>query len=244
MPDAITPEERRRYARQMMLRGIGTEGQQKLKSARVVVVGAGGLGSPVLQYLVGAGIGHITLIDPDTVSESNLHRQVIHASTAIGQAKVESAKTFAAGLNRWTEIEPIQALASAATLRPCLQDADLLLDCTDNVESRRACVAASAGVCPLIIGAAIAFDGFVTVVPADADGKAVLDALYPGEPEPGDTCEMLGVLGPIVGVIGAVMATEAIKLLAGFGTSLAGRALFFGAQNSSFMELELLPRAA
>jgi molybdopterin/thiamine biosynthesis adenylyltransferase len=240
----LSPEERSRYARQMMLRGIGTSGQQKLKAARVVVVGAGGLGSPVLQYLVGAGVGHITLVDPDIVSESNLHRQVIHATDAVGIPKVESARGFAARLNSFTVVEPIQAFGTAETLEDILDGASLLIDCTDNVESRRACVAAAAGRCPLVIGAAIAFDGFVTVVPADADGTSVLDALYPGDPEPGDSCEMLGVLGPIVGVIGAIMATEAIKLLTGFGDPLAGRALFFGAHGSSFMELGLLPNSA
>lgn len=240
----ISQEERRRYARQMMLRGIGTDGQQRLKDARIVIVGAGGLGSPVIQYLVGAGVGHITLVDPDTVSESNLHRQVVHATEAIGLPKVESARSFARRLNDRTVIQPVEMLATSASLVPHLDGATLVLDCTDSVESRKACVAAAAGRCFLILGAAIAFDGFVTVIPPDADGAAVLDALYPGETEPGDSCEMLGVLGSMVGVIGAIMATEAIKLMTGIGEPLSGRALFYGAHTSSFMELRLLPSAA
>lgn len=233
---ALSPEETRRYARHLVLKGIGGEGQQRLKAARVLVIGAGGLGSPVIAYLAAAGVGTIGVIDDDSVSLSNLQRQIIHTSARQGAPKVESAQAFVAGLNPFVNIKPHQLRLSADTAG-LVSGYDLVLDGTDNFTTRKiaaeACTAAGK---PLVSGAVSMFDGQVTVF---APGGPAFADLYPQDPDDVDlpACELVGVLGALTGVIGTLMAMEAIKLITGLGEPLIGRLLLYDGRAAKFTEL-------
>lgn len=233
---ALSPEETRRYARHLVLKGIGGEGQQRLKTARVLVIGAGGLGSPVIAYLAAAGVGTIGVVDDDTVSLSNLQRQIIHTSAGTSMPKVESARAFAAGLNPFVTIVPHQ-LRLAAENAGLVAGYDLILDGTDNFASRKiAADAAAAAGKPLISGAVSMFDGQVTVF---APGGPQFADLYPQDPDDVDlpACEVVGVLGAVTGVIGTLMAMEAIKLITGLGEPLIGRLMLYDGRAARFTEL-------
>ncbi len=233
---ALSPEETRRYARHLVLKGVGGEGQQRLKAARVLVIGAGGLGAPVIAYLAAAGVGTIGIVDDDTVSLSNLQRQIIHTSAATGTTKVASAKAFVSGLNPFVEIVP-HVLRLSAENAGLVADYDLILDGTDNFTTRKiaadACAAAGR---PLVSGAVSMFDGQVTVF---APGGPAFADLYPQEPDEVDlpACEVVGVLGAVTGVIGTLMAMEAIKLITGLGEPLVGRLLLYDGRAAKFTEL-------
>jgi molybdopterin/thiamine biosynthesis adenylyltransferase len=233
---AFSPEETRRYARHLVLKGVGGEGQQRLKAARALVIGAGGLGSPVIAYLAAAGVGTIGVVDDDTVSLSNLQRQIIHTSAGQGTTKVESAKAFVAGLNPFVEIVP-HVLRLTAENAGLVADYDLVLDGTDNFTTRKiaadACAAAGK---PLVMGAVSMFDGQVTVF---APGGPTFTDLYPQDPDDVDlpACEVVGVLGAVTGVIGTLMAMEAIKLVTGLGDPLIGRLLLYDGRAAKFTEL-------
>lgn len=233
----LTPDETRRYARHIVLRGIGGEGQQKLKAARVLVIGAGGLGSPVIAYLAAAGVGTLGVVDHDTVSLSNLQRQLIHTSAGIGTTKAASAGAFVAGLNPHVGfVAHVERLGTDNALR-LMADYDLVLDGTDNFSTRRiAAEAAEARGIPLVSGAVSMFDGQVTVF---APGGRGFSALYPTTPDEADlpACEVVGVLGAVTGVIGTLMAMEAIKLITGLGTPLVGRLLLYDGRDARFTEL-------
>lgn len=233
----LSPEETRRYARHIVLRGVGGEGQQKLKAARVLVVGAGGLGSPVIQYLVAAGIGTIGVVDHDLVSLSNLQRQVIHTTAAIGTPKAESAANFAQALNPFVSLVPHVERLDAINAARLVTGYDLVIDGTDNFGTRLI-VADVAGEArkPLVSGAVSMFDGQVTVF---APGGRSFRELYPTTPDEGDlpACEVVGVLGAVTGVIGTLMAMEAIKLVTGLGTPLVGRLLLYDGRDARFTEL-------
>jgi len=235
---ALSPEETRRYARHLVLKGIGGEGQQRLKAAKVLVIGAGGLGAPVIAYLAAAGIGTIGVVDDDTVSLSNLQRQFIHRGADGGIAKTDSAARFVADLNPHVELSPRQVRIVADNAAELLAGHDLVLDGTDDFATRRIIAdAAEAGRQPLVSGAVSMWDGQVTVF---APGGPRFADLYPVAPSPEDvpSCEAVGVLGPVTGVIGTLMAMEAIKLLTGAGTPLVGRLLLYDGRAARFTELE------
>jgi len=233
---ALSPEETRRYARHLVLKGVGGEGQQRLKAAKVLVIGAGGLGAPVIAYLAAAGVGTIGVVDDDSVSLSNLQRQIIHTSARQGTTKVASATTFVAGLNPFVTIVP-HVLRLSADNAGLVSSYDVVLDGTDNFTTRKiaadACAAAGK---PLVSGAVSMFDGQVTVF---APGGPSFADLYPQDPDDVDlpACEVVGVLGAVTGVIGTLMAMEAIKLVTGLGDPLIGRLLLYDGRAAKFTEL-------
>ena len=233
----LSDDETRRYARHLVLRGIGGEGQQKLKAARVLVIGAGGLGSPVIAYLAAAGVGKLGVVDHDRVSLSNLQRQVVHGTAAIGSPKAESARLFVAGLNPHVQLAPHIERLDAGNAAALIAGYDLVIDGTDNFATRLAVAqAAEAVALPLVSGAVSMFDGQVTVfAPA---GPRFRD-LYPTDPDEADlpACEVVGVLGAVTGVIGTLMAMEAIKLITGLGEPLVGRLLLYDGRAARFTEL-------
>lgn len=213
---------------------MGGGGQQALKRSRVLVVGAGGLGSPVIAYLAGAGVGTLGIIDADAVSLSNLHRQVIH--TEIGRNKAASAAGFARALNEHVDVVAHDVALGADNAAALIEAYDLVLDGTDNLVTRRLVAATCAALGrPLVSGAVSMFDGQVTVF---APGGPGFDDLYPAEARDGDLpgCEATGILGPLTGVIGTLMAMEAIKLITGIGDPLIGRVLTYDGKGARFSE--------
>ncbi|VFR31584.1 Sulfur carrier protein adenylyltransferase ThiF [plant metagenome] len=214
-----------RYARHILLDEIGIEGQQKLINARALVVGAGGLGSPAAVYLASAGVGEIVLADHDAVELSNLQRQILHTTARIGKNKAESGKQMLEAIN-----PEVQVRAQVLRLEDSLMElevaaADVVLDCTDNFETRHAlneaCVLFSK---PLVSGAAIRFGGQVTVFDQRKPGSACYHCLFPDTDTPEEmNCATSGVFAPVVGIIGAMQAAEALKLIMGLGESLDGR---------------------
>ena len=223
--------ELERYARHITLREIGGPGQRKLKSARVLVVGAGGLGSPALLYLAAAGVGRIGIIDHDVVDLSNLQRQIIHTDAAQGMPKVFSAQERMAALNPHVEIRPYHRALTAEIAPDLFADYDLILDGTDSFATRdlinRAAVATES---PLISGAISAWEGQVTLFDP-ASGAPCMACVFPQAPAPGQaaTCSETGVIGALPGIIGSLMAAEAIKHITGAGEPLKGRMLIFDA---------------
>jgi molybdopterin/thiamine biosynthesis adenylyltransferase len=232
--DPLSPEEARRYARHLVLKGMGGAGQQALKRARLLVVGAGGLGSPAIAYLAAAGVGRLGIVDHDAVSLSNLQRQVIHAT--IGENKARSAARFVEGLNPHVQVEMFTQALDEHNADAMLAPFDLVLDGTDNLVTRRHVAAAAArrGL-PLVSGAVSMFDGQVTVF---APGGPQFAALYPDAADDADlpSCESTGILGPLTGVIGTLMAMEAIKLITGIGEPLIGRVLTYDGKDARFSE--------
>lgn len=220
-------DELPRYARHIALREIGGPGQARLKRASVLVVGAGGLGAPVLMYLAAAGVGRLTVVDDDSVSLSNLQRQVIHAQDRLGMAKVASAATTLAGINPHVAVNPVQARLDGANAAGLVAGHDLAIDATDNLPTRHllnaACVAAGV---PLLSGAISHWEGQVTLYDP-ARGGPCLACLFPVIPAEGlaPDCASAGVMGALPGIIGAMMAAEAIKIVTGAGRSLRGRLL-------------------
>jgi molybdopterin/thiamine biosynthesis adenylyltransferase len=233
----LSSDETRRYARHLVLRGIGGEGQQKLKAARVLIIGAGGLGSPVIAYLAAAGVGTLGVVDDDTVSLSNLQRQIVHRTADAGRPKAESARDFAAALNPFVTLAPHPDRLDAGNAAAILSGYDLVVDGTDNFGTRATAAAAAEALgIPLVSGAVSMFDGQVTVF---APGGPRFRDLYPDTPDEADlpACEVVGVLGAVTGVIGTLMAMEAIKLITGLGTPLVGRLLLYDGRAASFTEL-------
>lgn len=241
----LTPEEARRYARHIVLRGLGAPGQQKLKSARVLVIGAGGLGSPLIAYLAAAGVGRIGIADPDAVALSNLQRQIVHGEQDIGRNKAESAAGFASRLNSAVAIAALPVSVDATNGAALMEGYDVIADGTDSFSARAGIAAAAeAAGKPLVSGAVSMFDGQVTVFAphlSDEAGRALprFTDLYPDTPDPQSlpSCEAVGVLGALTGVIGTLMAMEVIKLIAGIGTPLYGRLLIYDGRNAAFSEL-------
>lgn len=235
MPDRpFTPDETRRYARHLVLKGMGGAGQQALKRARMLVVGAGGLGSPVIAYLAGAGVGRLGIVDNDHVSLSNLHRQIVHVRP--GEGKAASAGRFAAALNPHVEIVLHDLRLEADNIEPIMAGYDLVLDGTDNLVTRRLVAEAAERLgLPLVSGAVSMFDGQVTIF---APSGPRFEALYPPEAADADlpSCEATGILGPLTGVIGTLMAMEAVKLVTGIGEPLIGRVLTYDSRGARFSE--------
>jgi molybdopterin/thiamine biosynthesis adenylyltransferase len=215
-----------RYARHLVLREIGGPGQQALKAARVLIVGAGGLGSPAALYLAAAGVGVIGLIDPDTVALSNLQRQVLFATGEVGAAKVEAAAARLAALNPEVTIEPLARRLDSANAGEIVARYHLVLDGTDDFATRFAVNAACLGAGKTLVSGAIGrWTGQVGVFP----GRPCYRCLVPEIPPEAETCAAVGVLGALAGVIGAIMAVETIKLIAGAGEPLSGRLLVYDA---------------
>ncbi len=233
----LSGEELERYARHIVLSEIGGPGQQRLRRARVAVVGAGGLGAPALEYLAAAGVGHLTVIDNDAVSLSNLQRQIIHDTDAVGMAKVDSAARAIGRINPHVAVEPIRDRLTIENAGGLLRGHDVVLDGSDNFETRYAVADAAAEArVPLVSGAVGRFDGSLTVlVPfgRDAEGRRNpgYRDLFPAPPPDGlvPTCAEAGVLGALTGVVGTLMAMEAIKLITETGEPLIGRLLLYDA---------------
>jgi molybdopterin/thiamine biosynthesis adenylyltransferase len=228
-----------RYSRHILLDEVGIEGQQRVLDARVLVIGAGGLGSPAALYLAASGAGRITLVDDDEVDLTNLQRQVMHTTARIGQPKVESGREALSQINPDIEIVALRERAAGERLQALVADSDVVLDCSDNFATRhavnRACV--QAGV-PLVAGAVIRFDGQVSVFDARDPASPCYACLFPEDSGFEDAaCSTMGVFAPLVGVIGAVQAAEALKLLAGCGQPLVGRLLMLDGRGMEWTEM-------
>jgi molybdopterin-synthase adenylyltransferase len=235
-----------RYSRHILLDELGIEGQQRLLEAHVLVIGAGGLGSPVLMYLATAGVGRITVVDHDTVDLTNLQRQIAHTTDRVGKPKVASAAQTMAAINSGIEVIALQERADAARLDALVAGADLVLDCSDNFATRHAVNAA----CvkhrkPLVSGAAIGFDGQISVYDTRAHVNPCYACIFPPEATFEEVrCSTMGVFAPLVGIIGTMQAAEALKLLAGVGTSLAGRLQMLDARAMEWTEIRMARNAA
>jgi molybdopterin/thiamine biosynthesis adenylyltransferase len=234
-----------RYSRHLLLGDIGIEGQEKLLAAHALVVGAGGLGSPVVLYLASAGVGELTVIDDDAVDLTNLQRQIMHTQARVGQPKVESARQAVAALNPDVRFNAIAARAGAALLEQRVAAASLVLDCSDNFATRqainRACVRHQR---PLVSGAALGFDGQVAVFdPRRADSPCYACIFPPTQAAPEVRCATMGVFAPLVGLVGSAQASEALKLLCGVGQPLAGRLLMIDARRGEFTEIRVQRQA-
>jgi adenylyltransferase/sulfurtransferase len=240
-PPALEDAQLLRYSRHILLPELGVEAQEKFAAARALVIGAGGLGAPVSQFLVAAGVGTVTLCDPDAVDLTNLQRQSLYSTSDVGAPKVAAAKARLAAINPGVNVEAVEARIGAAELGPLVARADVVLDCCDNFATRhavnRACVAAKV---PLVSGAAIRFDGQVAVFDARAAGAPCYHCLFgEGEELEPTRCAVMGVFAPVVGIIGATQAAEALKLIATVGTPLAGRLLLLDALTMSWREVRI-----
>jgi adenylyltransferase/sulfurtransferase len=220
-----------RYSRHILLPEIGIEGQQKILAAHALIIGAGGLGSPAALYLAAAGIGTLTLCDGDNVDLTNLQRQIVHRHDAIGTAKVESARRTLAGINPEVVVRAVNTRVEGAQLEQLIGVADVVLDCSDNFRTRHAVNAACVRLHkPLVSGAAVRFDGQLSVFDLRAAGSPCYQCLFPAGGDDSDMrCAVMGVFAPLVGIVGATQAAEALKLVAATGTSLAGRLLLLDA---------------
>lgn len=230
-----------RYSRHILLNEIGVEGQQALLDSHALVIGAGGLGSPVALYLATAGVGSITLVDHDTVDLTNLQRQIAHRADRVGQPKVDSAARSMAEINPEVRVVALQERADAARLLQLVADADVVLDCSDNFATRHAVNAACvAHQRPLVSGAAIGFDGQISVYDTRQADAPCYACLFPPDTTFEETrCATMGVFAPLVGIIGSMQAAEALKLLAGVGSSLAGRLQMLDARSMEWTEVRL-----
>ncbi|MCP3671364.1 MAG: molybdopterin-synthase adenylyltransferase MoeB [Gammaproteobacteria bacterium] len=228
-----------RFSRQIMLPSIGVKGQEKLLGARVLIMGLGGLGSPVAMYLAAAGVGELILVDFDKVDLTNLQRQIIHTTDRIGIKKVESARQTLQALNPECQITTIDQLLETEEIAQQVAGVDLVIDGTDNFSTRfainSACVASRT---PLVSGAAIRMEGQVSVFTGQP-GDPCYHCLYGSGSEVNETCSENGVLAPVVGIIGSVQATEAIKVLTGIGTTLNGKLMLLDALHMQWRTLKL-----
>lgn len=241
-PETLSPDQTRRYSRHLRIPEIGVEGQQKLLNARVLLIGAGGLGSPAALYLAAAGVGTIGIIDADTVDESNLQRQIIHSTDRIGTPKVDSARESIVALNPDVEVITYQERLTADNVLDLFADYDAILDGSDNFSTRYivndACVLLKK---PQVHGSIFRFDGQISVFDARDTDSPCYRCLYPTPPPPelAPNCAVAGVLGVLPGVVGMIQATEVVKLILGIGETLAGRLLMYDALAMNFRTLRL-----
>ena len=223
----MTDDQLLRYSRHILLDEMGIEGQEKVLNAHALIIGAGGLGSPAALYLASAGVGRITLVDDDVVDLTNLQRQIAHTTARVGLPKVASAATAMQAINPEVHVSALQMRADDAALDRLVQGASVVLDCSDNYATRHAINAA----CvrhrrPLVSGAAIRFDAQITVVDPRGDACPCYAGVFPPDADFEEVrCSTMGVFAPLVGVVGAMQAAEALKVVAGIGASLAGRLL-------------------
>ncbi len=227
----MNDEQLLRYSRHILLPELGIDGQEKFMHAHALIIGAGGLGSPVALYLASAGVGTLTICDGDTVDLTNLQRQIVHRTDAIGMAKSASAQRTLAGINAEISVRAIAERVGGTRLSELVRDADVVLDCSDNFATRhavnRACVAHAK---PLVSGAGVRFDGQIAVFDRRDPAAPCYHCLFPEHGDDEDVrCAVMGVFAPLVGIIGAMQAAEALKLIAGIGTSLSGRLLLLDA---------------
>jgi molybdopterin/thiamine biosynthesis adenylyltransferase len=230
-----------RYSRHILLDQIGIEGQERLLAAHALIIGAGGLGSPAAYYLASAGIGNITLVDNDNVDLTNLQRQILHTTDRIGLPKAQSGKHTLAQINPEINIVALCERAEGERLNQLVRQADVVLDCSDNFATRhainRACVANGV---PLVSGAAIRFDGQISVFDPRQPDSPCYACLFPPDQQFEDVqCAAMGVFAPLVGIIGAMQAAEALKLIAHAGQSLAGRLLLLDAASMEWSSIKL-----
>ena len=228
-----------RYSRHILLDEWGVEGQERVSQSHALIVGAGGLGSPAALYLASAGVGHITLIDHDVVDVTNLQRQIAHTQDRVGQLKVESLKQAISQINPEVQVQCIAQRADSVLLHQHVGLVDVVLDCTDNFDTRQAinlaCVQHKK---PLVSGSALRMDGQVAVYDIRQSQAPCYACVFPPTQQFEETrCATMGVLAPLVGIIGSLQATEALKILSGMGPSLAGQLVLF---NAKFMEWQTL----
>lgn len=237
----MTDDQLLRYSRHILLPQIGIEGQQNIVDARALVIGAGGLGSPAALYLASAGIGTLALADGDTVDLTNLQRQILHRTDAIGMAKPASGMRTLGEINPECKVVALTERLSGARLEEEVARADIVLDCCDNFATRHAVNRACVKQCkPLVSGAAIRFDGQVAVFDSRQDGAPCYHCLFPEAQDVEEVrCAVMGVFAPLTGIIGAVQAAEALKLLIGCGTSLAGRLLLLDGLGMEWREIKV-----
>jgi molybdopterin/thiamine biosynthesis adenylyltransferase len=236
----LSDQELLRYSRQILLAQVDIDGQLRLKDSRVLIVGLGGLGSPVALYLAAAGVGELHLADFDTVDLTNLQRQVLHDTASVGLSKVDSALKRLQAINPEVRLVAHRSALDEDSLTAAVQAVDLVLDCTDNFATREAvnasCVAQGK---PLVSGAAIRLEGQLSVFDPRRPESPCYHCLYGHGSDAELTCSEAGVVGPLVGLVGSLQALEALKLLAGFGEPLVGRLLLIDALGSRFRELRV-----
>ncbi len=237
---ALTPDEALRYSRHLLLPGVGLDGQRRLKGGRVLLVGAGGLGSPAALYLAAAGVGHLGVVDFDVVDVTNLQRQILHGTSDVGRSKLDSARDAIAEINPHVKVETVEARLTSANALEIIREHDIVVDGSDNFPTRYltndACVILGK---PNVYGSVFRFEGQASVF-ATAAGPCYR-CLFREPPPPGlvPSCAEAGVLGVLPGLVGVIQATEAIKLILGAGDSLAGRLLLVDALRMQFRTLEL-----
>ncbi|MDI9333654.1 MAG: HesA/MoeB/ThiF family protein [Cytophagales bacterium] len=239
----MTDDQLLRYSRHILLGEIGIEGQERINAAHALIIGLGGLGSPAALYLAAAGVGRITLVDDDTVDLTNLQRQIAHTTPRAGASKVASAQAAMLAINPDILIDAIQQKASQALLDGLVANCQVVLDCTDNFATRHAinaaCVTHNK---PLVSGSAIRLDGQLSVYHAAVHPQAPCYAcVFPPEQHFEETaCSTLGVLGPLVGMVGTMQAVEALKILAGIGSQLIGKLVMIDGKRMAFDEIQLI----
>ncbi|NCF09732.1 MAG: molybdopterin-synthase adenylyltransferase MoeB [Gammaproteobacteria bacterium] len=236
----LQDEQLLRYSRQIMLPQVDAAGQMRLLESTVLVVGLGGLGAPVAMYLAAAGVGNLVVVDDDEVDLSNLQRQIIHTTADVGRPKVDSARDALLALNPELTITTVEARLEGALLRELVDEADVVVDACDNFATRfainEACFASGT---PLVSGAAIRLEGQVAVFDPRVDASPCYRCLYRDEGELAETCTQSGVFTPVVGIIGSLQATEALKLLVGLGEALTGRLLLLDAETMQIRTIRL-----
>lgn len=237
----MNDEQLLRYSRHILLNEVGVEGQERLLASHALVIGAGGLGSPVALYLASAGVGRITLVDHDMVDATNLQRQIAHTLERVGQPKAVSAQTAMRAINPEVTVHTVTQRADDALLDTWVPQADVVLDCTDNFATRhainRACVRHRV---PLVSGAAIRFDGQLSVYDPRETASPCYACVFPDTDGLEETrCATLGVFAPLVGIIGTMQAAEALKLLCGMGSRLVGRLMMLDGRGMEFHEVAL-----
>jgi len=239
----MTDDDLLRYSRHLLLDEIGIEGQRRLAASRALVIGAGGLGSPLVLYLGSAGVGRITIVDDDLVDLTNLQRQIAHDVARIGTPKAESAARSVAAINPAVRVVALQERADPARLHALVAEADVVVDCSDNFATRHAVNAACVDHAkPLVAGAAIGFDGQISVYDTRSAASPCYACAFPADPGFADVaCATMGVFAPLVGIIGSMQAAEALKVLVGLGASLAGRLLMLDVKSMEWNEV-LIPR--
>ena len=237
----MNDEQLLRYSRHLLLEDIDVKGQEKLLQARALIVGAGGLGSAAAPYLAAAGVGKITLVDHDVVEITNLQRQIMHTEKMIGKSKVNSGQHFLGQLNSSIEVDVIQEKVASNLLAKLLPAVDIVLDCTDNFKTRQLinleCVRNQV---PLVSGSALRFDGQVSVFDPRTGTSPCYACIFSPEEEFEEvSCSSMGIFSPLVGIIGAIQAAQALQILIGFGESLVGRMLLWNARTTQIDQIKI-----
>lgn len=237
----MNDEQLLRYSRHLLLEDIDVEGQEKLLQAHAVIVGAGGLGSAAAPYLAAAGVGKITLVDHDVVELTNLQRQIMHCESMVGKSKVHSGKQFLGQLNSSIQVDIVQEKVTNDLLAKLLPTVNVVLDCTDNFKTRQlinaACVHHQT---PLVSGSALRFDGQVAVFDPRVPSSPCYACIFSPEEEFEEvSCSSMGIFSPLVGIIGAIQAAQALQVMIGFGESLLGRMLLWNARTTQIDQIKI-----